>query len=60
MARRGSDLTNPNSLIYVTVYDRSQDGEGFLGMKEIKPVLRDGMTVDNWFTWVRCNSLPGW
>jgi protein-serine/threonine kinase len=36
-------------MIYVTVYDRSQDGEGFLGMKEIKPVLKDGVTIDNWF-----------
>jgi hypothetical protein len=44
-----SDVTSSDSVIYVSVYDRSKAGEGFLGVKEIKPVLRDGCTIDNWF-----------
>ncbi|KAJ9094732.1 hypothetical protein QFC21_005890 [Naganishia friedmannii] len=44
------DVTSSDSVIYVSVYDRSKAGEGFLGVKEIKPVLRDGCTIDNWFT----------
>lgn len=36
-------------MIYVSVYDRSKAGEGFLGGREIKPALRDGSLVDNWF-----------
>lgn len=43
------DVTSSDSVIYVSVYDRSKAGEGFLGVKEIKPVLRDGCTIDNWF-----------
>ncbi|KAJ9105050.1 hypothetical protein QFC19_003682 [Naganishia cerealis] len=43
------DVTSSESIIYVSVYDRSKAGEGFLGVKEIKPVLRDGCTIDNWF-----------
>lgn len=44
-----SDLVNENSLIYLTVYDRSQEGEGFLGVREIRPVCRDGFVIDSWF-----------
>lgn len=44
-----SDVTSPESIIYVSVYDRAKAGEGFLGIKEIKPVLTDGCTIDNWF-----------
>lgn len=43
------DVTSPESIIYVSVYDRAKAGEGFLGIKEIKPVLTDGCTIDNWF-----------
>lgn len=43
------DLTSSSSLIYVSVYDRSKAGEGFLGGREIKPAIRDGSVVDNWF-----------
>lgn len=42
-------MTSPESIIYVSVYDRAKAGEGFLGIKEIKPVLTDGCTIDNWF-----------
>jgi len=31
------------------VYDRNKDGEGFLGMLDIKPVLKDGYCLDNWY-----------
>ena len=44
-----SDVTSPDSVLTISVYDRSKAGEGFLGVKEIKPVLKDGVTVDNWF-----------
>jgi hypothetical protein len=44
-----SDLTSSNSVVHVTVYDRSKAGEGFLGMLDIKPVLKDGYTLDNWY-----------
>jgi hypothetical protein len=33
----------------VSVYDRNKDGEGFLGMLAIKPVLKDGYCLDNWY-----------
>lgn len=33
----------------MSVYDRNQAGEGFLGMLQIKPVLKDGYTVDQWY-----------
>jgi hypothetical protein len=31
------------------VYDRSKEGEGFLGMLDIKPVLKDGYVHDSWY-----------
>lgn len=31
------------------MYDRSKEGEGFLGMLDIKPVLKDGYVLDNWY-----------
>ncbi|KAK4684140.1 serine/threonine protein kinase SCH9, partial [Tremellales sp. Uapishka_1] len=43
------DLTSSNSMVHVTVYDRNKEGEGFLGMLDIKPVLKDGYTLDNWY-----------
>ena len=45
----GSDLTSSNSALHVSVYDRSREGEGFLGMLDIKPVLKDGYTLDSWY-----------
>ena len=44
-----SDLTSQNSALHVSVYDRSKEGEGFLGMLDIKPVLKDGYVLDNWY-----------
>lgn len=44
-----SDLTSSNSALHVSVYDRSREGEGFLGMLDIKPVLKDGYTLDSWY-----------
>jgi hypothetical protein len=44
-----SDLTSSNSALHVSVYDRSREGEGFLGMLDIKPVLKDGYTLDGWY-----------
>lgn len=50
------DVTSPNSVLAISVYDRSKAGEGFLGIKEIKPVLKDGVTIDNWFALVPRDS----
>lgn len=44
-----SDLVSETSLIYITVYDRAQEGEGFLGIREIRPVCRNGFVMDSWF-----------
>ena len=33
----------------MSVYDRNKEGEGFLGMLDIKPVLKDGYVLDNWY-----------
>jgi protein-serine/threonine kinase len=43
------DLTQHSSTILVSVYDRNMAGEGFLGMLHIKPVLKDGYTLDQWY-----------
>ncbi|GMK59657.1 hypothetical protein CspeluHIS016_0802630 [Cutaneotrichosporon spelunceum] len=43
------DLTQSSSVVLVSVYDRNQAGEGFLGMLQIKPMLKDGLTVDQWY-----------
>ncbi|WWD18777.1 hypothetical protein CI109_103232 [Kwoniella shandongensis] len=43
------DVTNTRSALHVSVYDRSRSSEGFLGMLDIKPVLQDGYTLDNWY-----------
>jgi len=44
-----SDLTSSNSALHVSVYDRRREGEGFLGMLDIKPVLKDQYTLDSWY-----------
>ena len=31
------------------MYDRSREGEGFLGMLDIKPILKDSYTLDSWY-----------
>ncbi|OCF35009.1 AGC/AKT protein kinase [Kwoniella heveanensis BCC8398] len=43
------DVTSTRSTLHVSVYDRGKEGEGFLGMLDIKPVLQDGYTLDNWY-----------
>ncbi|WWC62909.1 uncharacterized protein I303_105507 [Kwoniella dejecticola CBS 10117] len=43
------DLTSNRSALHVSVYDKGRAGEGFLGMLDIKPVLQDGYTLDNWY-----------
>lgn len=43
------DLTSSTSALHVSVYDRSREGEGFLGMLDLKPVLKDGYTLDGWY-----------
>ncbi|CDZ98171.1 protein kinase sch9 [Phaffia rhodozyma] len=43
------DLVSDQSLLYMTVYDRGQQGEGFLGIRAISTVCRPGFVVDQWF-----------
>ncbi|BEJ10715.1 hypothetical protein CspHIS471_0101370 [Cutaneotrichosporon sp. HIS471] len=43
------DLTQSSSVVLVSMYDRNQAGEGFLGMLQIKPTLKDGFAVDQWY-----------
>jgi protein-serine/threonine kinase len=43
------DLTQATSALLVSVYDRNKTGEGFLGMLKIRPVLKDGFTLDQWY-----------
>lgn len=42
------DVTQDNTPITFTVYDRQEQGEAFLGMLELKPVLKHEHTVDQW------------
>ncbi|ODN74163.1 hypothetical protein L202_07615 [Cryptococcus amylolentus CBS 6039] len=43
------DVTSSKPTLHLSVYDRCRDGEGFLGMLNIKPALQDGMVLDNWY-----------
>lgn len=47
--RHFSDVTSSKPTLHLSVYDRNRDGEGFLGMLDIKPVLQDGYVLDNWY-----------
>lgn len=42
------DVTQDNTPITFTVYDRQEQDEAFLGMLEMKPVLKHEHTVDQW------------
>ncbi|EUC67414.1 Serine/Threonine kinase catalytic domain protein [Rhizoctonia solani AG-3 Rhs1AP] len=42
------DVTQDNTMITFTVYDRQEEDEAFLGMLEMKPVLKHDHTVDQW------------
>ncbi|KAG8722808.1 hypothetical protein FRC08_007756 [Ceratobasidium sp. 394] len=42
------DVTQDNTPITFSVYDREDDNEAFLGMLEMKPVLKHDHTVDQW------------
>lgn len=44
-----SDVTSDQSLITFNVYDRAEEENNFLGMVEIKPVLKNEHTVDHWY-----------
>lgn len=47
--RHFSDVTSSKPTLHLSVYDRNRDGEGFLGMLDINPVLQDGYVLDNWY-----------
>ncbi|KAG9126831.1 hypothetical protein FRC07_001783 [Ceratobasidium sp. 392] len=42
------DVTQDNTPITFSVYDREDETEAFLGMLEMKPVLKHDHTVDQW------------
>jgi hypothetical protein len=44
-----SDLTSSTSALHISIYDRNKAGEGFLGMVAVKPVLKDGYCLDQWY-----------
>lgn len=35
--------------MYLSIYDRGQNGEDFIGRIEVKPVLVHDHTVDRWY-----------
>ncbi|KAF5333342.1 hypothetical protein D9611_002197 [Ephemerocybe angulata] len=43
------DVTSDESVIILNVYDRAAEDQGFLGHLQIKPVLVNDHTVDQWF-----------
>ena len=48
--RAYSDVMSDQSLITFNIYDRSdEEQQNFLGMVEIKPVLKHDHTVDQWY-----------
>ncbi|KAF8760166.1 Protein kinase C terminal domain [Rhizoctonia solani] len=53
-----SDVTQENTTITFTVYDRQEEDEAFLGMLEMKPVLKHEHTVDQWIKSVPPLHLP--
>ncbi len=43
------DVTQDSQPIYISVYDRHSEDEGFLGMREIKPRMVHKMMSDQWY-----------
>lgn len=43
------DVTHENQSIFISVYDRHAEDEGFLGMRLIKPRLFHKMSSDQWY-----------
>ncbi|PWN54052.1 kinase-like protein [Violaceomyces palustris] len=43
------DVTQEGQPIYISVYDRNAEDEGFLGMREIRPRLVHKMMSDQWY-----------
>lgn len=43
------DVTQDSQPIYISVYDRHSEDEGFLGMREIKPRFVHKMSSDQWY-----------
>ena len=44
------DVTHSDKPIFISVYDRQAEEEGFLGMREIRPRLVPGMHSDQWYS----------
>lgn len=43
------DVSHEACSIYISVYDRNDEEEGFLGMRDIRPRLVHGMHSDQWY-----------
>lgn len=43
------DVTSERPKVFVSVYDRHAEDEGFLGMRDIAPVLQDRRTSEHWY-----------
>ncbi|PWN45581.1 kinase-like protein [Ceraceosorus guamensis] len=44
------DVTHPDKTIFLSVYDRQAEEEGFLGMREILPRFVHGAASDQWYS----------
>lgn len=53
------DVTHENQAIYISVYDRHAEDEGFLGMRQIKPRLFHKMSSDQWYPLTGREELAG-
>lgn len=47
-----SDVTSDQSVLTFNIYDRAVEDQGFLGRHEIKPLLVNDHTVDQWYKYV--------
>ena len=50
-----SDVTSEDSAITFNIYDRAVSDLGFLGTVQVKPVLVNDYTVDQWY---KCVAYP--
>lgn len=43
------DVTYEGPKVFISVYDRQADDEGFIGMRDIAPVLREHVPSERWY-----------
>lgn len=44
------DVTYEGPKLFISVYDRQAEDEGFVGMRDITPVLREHRTSEHWYS----------